>query len=508
MNLLKKWKEKNFYHLLFEIGIVMIPIIEIFRSFWGDTVQIAGIAIEELLILLWAGVLFLAALGFAFFEKQKKALFGIFVYLAVFGIYALLHGINAAKFNADLIPAARPSFFVECYYLVRMYAVPISLIFSAFLLKLPFTRLAKALRGVLWVIVISIITTDLLGISFTSYADGNVQVAGGFFSWFTLSDTADFALYTAKGPFSSANDMGSILFALTPFAALSAMERKKWYDFLLLFFAGVTSIMVGTKIASLGFFLSLVGVLAVLFIELILKRRPKNHWKTFLVPLLILAICLPLLVVSPGYKLQNRREAEEEAASRPTDNVTEILPSDDQNEETALLKLKQYIEINHWNHFIDPWFFEIYPVLSDGDFWIEVICRPNHENSDSRAFKIDMAKRIVERNENRADVLFGVGHTSGLPYAEKDYIFQYYIFGVLGLVVLMFPFFAAFLYGCFTLFKRLFTKKTLLLQGVPFIAAGAFFITGYLAGHVFDTIICMYFVAFVCGALINSCRHE
>ena len=60
-------KHKKTYQILFLLGIPAIPLIEIYRSFWGDTLQIAGIAAEEALILLWAGIVFAAGAFFSAF---------------------------------------------------------------------------------------------------------------------------------------------------------------------------------------------------------------------------------------------------------------------------------------------------------------------------------------------------------------------------------------------------------------------------------------------------------
>jgi len=512
MNLISFLKEKKNYHFLYCLGIVMIPLIEIYRSFWGDTVQIAGIALEEALILLWAGALFLAGAVFALREKRKIALFAVGAYLLLFFAYLVFHAANAAAFDESLLPGASPNFVVECYYTVRMYLVPICLIFAAALLSLPAKRLISSLCAVAWIVSLSVILTDLLGVSFASYANGNVTVAGGFFSWFSLPENADFALYTAKGPFSSANDMGAILFALTPLVALNSLQKGRWFDHLLLFFVGVAAIMIGTKIASLGFFLALLGAGAVFLCEILFKKRPVKALLKAIAPLVILLLCIPLLQISPGYQLQNRRE-EEEAVQRPTENVEEILENIGENSNSLsqedLLQLDEYLQEHYWDHFIDPWFLELYPVSYDGEFWNEIVSRPNHLNSDSRAFKIDLAQRITQRNQRAADALLGIGYTAGLPYAEKDYVFQYYQFGALGLIVLILPFFALCLWHALSLLRRFFSqKKPVLSQAAALVSLGAFLVTGYLAGHVFDTIICMYFLSFTCATLIAGRGDE
>lgn len=495
------------WHILFQIGIVLFPVVEIYRSLMKlDSLkpyklQLLFFDAEELLLMLWVGALFLAGAVFAVREKRKKLYLPIACYLAVFCVYLVLHAYNAAQFDASIIPAAKPSFVVECYYVVRMYLMPICLIFAVWMLRVPFERICVAAKGAAWIIVLCVVVTDLLGVSFISYADGNVVVDGGFFSWFTLPEDADFARYTAKGLFAGANDIGSVLFALTPFLARDVIRRGRWHDVVLLALAGVAAVMIGTKISSLGFFLATLAVAILAVLEILIRKRERSEWKRVLLTLSVFVIYVPLLLISPGQKLQEVRDREAENAERPTESVGEVESVTESGKEGEFseedcAKLEKYVEEHHWDHFIDPWFVEIYPVRSDMQYWSELISRPNWQNSDSRLFKTALAARIVERNDRPLDRLLGIGgYTSGIPYSEKDYSHQFFVYGAVGLVVLMAPFFASFFYAAYLLLRRLLAREGIFSLGVAAVSVGALFATAYLAGHVFDTQFVTYSLA-------------
>jgi hypothetical protein len=266
--------------------------------------------------------------------------------------------------------------------------------------------------------------------------------------------------------------------------------------------------MVGTKIGSFGFFLSLGAMLAAFLLYAILYKQGKSAYLSIALCSLVFALLIPLFLISPGYRLQNRRQEESQTADRPTEDIAEIegIPSNIISEEDAHI-LKEYAEEHYWDHFIDPWFLDIYPVEGDPEFWQDVISREGTLNSDSRTFKLEMIHRIRQRNDNPADLLFGIGFTSGIPYAEKDLANQYYLFGGMGLVVLIAPFFLLLLAGGIFLLKMLFKKENFILLCTPCLSIFSFLITAYLAGHVFDTLFTTYFLTFASAYLLSVICH-
>ncbi len=507
------FKNKRSYQILFQWGIVILPILEIYRSFFGDTIQLGFLALEEALLLVWAGTLFGAGVVFSFLEKRKKALILTGGYCLLFFVYLILHAWNASRFDSSLLPGASPSLIREAYYTLRMYLAPLCLVLGAILLKMPKKRILTGILGAAWVISLSIVFTDLLGISFASYADGNQVVSGGFFSWFTLPDNADFALFTAKGPFHSANDMGAVLFGLTPFVAFSALKRGKILDYLLLAFTGLAAVMVGTKIGSYGFGMVLVGMIILALYDLLFSKGEKKDWKKLILPALIFGLYIPLLLLSPGKRLQDVRNAQAQDSFRPTENAGQVSQVTEKDTESSFTPedtqhLESYLKEHYWDHFIDPWFLELYPVSGDVEFWAKVTGRPNTENGDSRDFKVEMIQRIAQRNDRSLDKLLGIGHTSGVPYAERDYLFQFYLFGWAGLLVLFLPFVALLFWNGKDLILSLFSRKPLLLSAATFLSLVAYFATAWFSGHVFDTQFTTYFLCVSGAALMAEKNHE
>lgn len=505
-------KEKPFYHKLYAAFFALFPAVEIYRSFFGDTLSLGPLAIEEILVMLAAGVLFAAGLGFAFKEKSFVRAGVAIGYFAVAAVYTILHARHILSFNTSVFPSAAPSFFTESYYLVRMYFLPISLLFSALLLKVPYKTFLKGMKICVLILSAAVVLTDLTGLSFASYADGQERVAGGFFAWFTLKNDADFALYTAKGPFLSANDIGSLLFAAAPLTVLSFWQEKKKRDLALVALQMVAMVMIGTKVAAFGFGLAFVAVGGAYLLERAIAGQRKGNGKAALCALVLLVLYVPLLLVSPGYRMQKNVVVQRETEDRDTSSVQDIsdIVAEAQSEpdpvftEEEILAMEEYMEAKHWYHYINPWFLEIYPVRGDMVFWSNIVSRENKLNQSNRTFKIELIARIVERNDNSGDALWGIGYTSGVPYTERDFYFQYYLYGAVGIAVLLLPFFAAALWGAASILKKLFAKKAFSVPAALFFGVVFYFATAYAAGHVFDTLINTYFLAGLSGMLCQS----
>ncbi|MBR3836811.1 MAG: O-antigen ligase family protein [Clostridia bacterium] len=500
---------KSHFHRIFSVGVVCLPVVELYRTFFGGALELCGFALEEIILLLWAGSVFFYGLMLALRSKNKIPLIATAVWLGISLLYLLLHGANAARFDASLLPGSKPHFLTECYYVVRTWLAPTAVLLGAWLGKLPRNTLFSALRGALWVVSFGVVIPCVFGFSLSSYLEGDQFIAGGFFSWFSLPEGADPAAYTARGLFPRANVVGAVLFGLVPLAAYSALKRGKITDYLLLFFTGLASVMVGTKIGSLGFFLGLVATLVVALLQRFICKKEEPSNRNLALSFLILALILPLFLISPGRALQARREDQKESDLRTlalTAEVEAVLEKSRENlalteEDTSLIAA--YLKEHRWDHFIDPWFPALYPPEGDATFWCRILSRDPRENQDARRFKIELCRRIAERNENELDPLFGMGYTSGIPYTERDLVFQYYELGAAGVLVLMGPYFALFLYGCAQALKALFCRRSLLITGALTLSLFSLFATAYLAGHVFDTVLSTYVVALI-GALFPA----
>ena len=489
---MKKSVQKNAFVLLFQGLILSLVPVELYRTFLSDTISVGPISLQEAFLFLAVGILFCGAVFYAVLEKKKKALWAFSAWAAVFLAYLVLHAHCAAAFNAALVPAASPDFGREAYYVLRMYGLPALVFWSAVLLEVPAQKIVRSLLCVLWMTAGLIVITTLFGISFASYADGNQIVRGGYCSWLTPAARTFSDMFTSKGPFHSANDLASVLFGLSPIAFYTALHRGKARDFVLLFFVGVSCVTVGTKIASLGFFVIVIaqGFCAVFQHAAARVRTPIPARRAVVIAGVFCAVVV-LFLISPGRQLQQQRDAEQTETFRPTDSIAEVddALSSEGDELTArdAAVLADYLDEHAYDHFINKWFLDIYPVENDPVFWADAVRRDGAENADSRAFKLRLIDRVIERNAHPADRFFGIGFTSGVPYAERDYLYQYDIYGMVGVLVLIAPVIGLFCAGAALLLYAVFKRRETPLLLASCLSAAAFLGTAYFAGHVFDT---------------------
>ena len=105
--------------------------------------------------------------------------------------------------------------------------------------------------------------------------------------------------------------------------------------------------------------------------------------------------------------------------------------------------------------------------------------------------KIKIIDRMKDRNNNRNDSILGMGYTINFEDLERDYIYQYYIFGILGLIILLFPQITLLIKNSFKVllnYNKIDITLTLLLLSSPYICL----VCAYLSGHVFGWISPMY----------------
>ena len=154
-------------------------------------------------------------------------------------------------------------------------------------------------------------------------------------------------------------------------------------------------------------------------------------------------------------------------------------------------------------YMINEYFLKLYPVDKDSEFWLGIIKRDKALNNDSRLMKTDILKRIYERNNNPNDKLYGMGYTLNFLDLERDYYYQYYIFGIFGLLLFICPYFIVLGYLVFRgslNFKNNF-KLTVLLC-IMSVCFGL--LIAYYSGHVFGWVGPMMILVLMIGVLSSA----
>ena len=472
------------------LAFCALPLWEAYRCFWQSRVQIGPVALEEAYLLLLSLAALFAGCAAAFTEKRRRALWAALGCLGLLGLFTLIHAAFAAGFNGDLLPGAAPSFVTEVYGVLRLYLAPAALTAGLALLAPDRGEIEWGLRLCAALFALTVVLCCLFGVGFAAYRDGNQRIDGSFFTWFSLPAETDFAGYTVKGLFLSGNDVGAVLLILAPFPAFAALgENARWFHAAETALVGLAAVMVGTRVATLGFFATLIAALAVTLFDGARAGAVKAALKRAIPAAVCGAVILGVYFVSPGFRMRTERPAAAGGDERALPAKLEDVLAADENETEAL---GAYLEKYAWHHRIDPWFVSIYPPAEDPVFWRRVLARDPGENADNRAFKTDLIARAAERDGRRGDVFLGVGRTSGVPYSEKDLVYQVQVYGAVGAPLLLLPFAGALIAALASLVRRL--KRRLPVSGPAALALAliAAFGAGYLGGHVFDTPLTTY----------------
>ncbi len=158
--------------------------------------------------------------------------------------------------------------------------------------------------------------------------------------------------------------------------------------------------------------------------------------------------------------------------------------------------LQQYLYDNKTVFKINESFFEYYPVENDTEFWRMIAKRKRSLNNDYRNLKVTILERVEERNNNPVDKYLGMGYTINFPDAERDYIYQYYLFGISGILLLIVPYVVEYLKKI-----RVFLHEREFTYANCFgLLAGFLGIVGaYFSGHLFGWTGPMFILVFVMG---------
>ena len=502
METIKKLVSKIRLNYLVIIFFILQPIIDMYRTFFQDTISILGLAIEEVINIVYIGVMFVLIIYHVILiEKRIKSLVKYAVYLLTVGIYMILHCINITKFNSNIYESANINFITEIYYIIRAYIIPIVLIYVIYHTYLTQKDFNKIIIPVTIIISGSIFITNLLGVSLVAYNAENVKIEGNIFKWFSLTGNSNFAAYTSKGFFNSANQISALLFSLAPIVIKEAITKNKIRYYVLVAIQSISMIMIGTKTASFGILLILALMIFVTLFLYIIKLE-KNINIKICIPILLLITMgtYALYYTSPSRLKYCLEKTEREVVREDVGEITE-----EAKEEKKINTLEDYIKTYAYNYYIQDWFIEIYPVHNDEEFWNAIITRDKQLNIDNRNFKVNMINRIIDKNKNKLDSILGIGYTSNIPYTERDYIYQYYIFGAVGAILLI-GIYIGILGYCIVKILKDYKEKLNLENCSIAIAICCMLIAGYLSGHVWGMLINMYFISLYTGILLYNVK--
>lgn len=469
--------------MLITLMFVFLPIVDMLRVTSIKDVELFGVSIIELINIFLVGVSFI----FTIPKIKKKHLVCLAVYFMCIIIYLIFHVINTYSFNLALVPESTHNFIVEAYYIFRVYILPLLLMIVLFENKKIFNRQYYLNIMKYLVIVISgqIVVLNLCGFSYSTYAFGNDSFLINKTNFFDVFGyTGDYKNLFTIGLMSSANQISIILFMLLAINVYNLYLCPKTKNLLLIFLQCFSMIIIGTKVAALGCLLILFATLFMYYFFVILKRDKHNKRYSLMHIGLIVMVSI-VLMVSPFARLYTEKIPG--TGFKNDLSIEEIKRVRGQLDDSTLTE-EQLIELLSENSTvfkISPMFYNMYPIENDLEFWLTIARRDRKINNNYRVIKNDIVKRIVEKNNNKYDKLVGIGYTVGTLDMERDYVYQYYLFGIIGLLLLIGVYGFFYIYNILKIFKRNYFNYNFCIMLVPpFLGLVACYFSGHLFGWV------------------------
>ena len=434
-------------------------------------------------------VIILGLFLFYFISSKNNKKYYLLIYPLLVFIYFIFHHINALNFNSLVPGNFNYSLLKEGLYFVKMLS-PFLLMYSIYKSNLSKKMLLNIIKFLVCIIGITIIVSNIFVFSYGSYSDQVIKAS--FFSWFT-NNNYSYQDLASKGLFEYANQIGAILLMFLPFSLYSFIESKKTINFFVLLINIFSMFLLGTKVSVLGIFIVFSYTFLIYIFHTKLVSRQKLQVVSLISCTTILLIYVLILFKNPIFIRINEDkfiETSSTAVSTVESNINNIeaslkeTTSNQSNILDANSLEKKYTSLQIKKEFIT----QSYPYKYDPEFWLKIFDEPLSNRVNYRFIEQSMVKRVVEINNNKYDMYFGITNTrlQNIFNIERDFVVQYYALGILGLVLVFMPYLLLLIWYLYKTIKTKFKNLT---------------VENLLA---FISILMTFGVSFFSGNLLNS----
>jgi len=474
--------------ILITILLLQLPFLDMLRNTGIRHIQLFGISIIEIGNLLLIFTVLTLTL-WKLLKRKKTEILKLLLFLGLVLIYLFLHYQNIIKFDSNIFADANFNFITESFYIIRVYICPLLLVYILYQNREIFNKdfYFKIIKIIIAIISFSIVILNILKLSFISYSPTHDFIKYNMFDYFLFQ--GDYKTLSSRGWFDSANELSAILFMLFPINIYLLYKEGKKINLALFIFQFLAMILLGTRTSALGAVLICITAF-IIYVSLILLKKEKYN-NTFVTRFTVVSlICTAYLTISP-FMFGRINDATFNFAIQNKEAYTNLenISNDD---------LESMIDKYKGEYMINEVFLELYPINGDKEFWLKMAKRDRALNNDSRQIKTDILKRIKERNANESDNYYGMGYTLNFMDLERDYVYQFYLFGIFGIMLFIFPYFII-LFINFVSALVNFQKNFKLITFVAFMSPLLGLTIAYLSGHVFGWISPMYYLAMFVG---------
>lgn len=491
--------KKNIANILLTMLIVIQPILDLYCMNYNPSYELFGFKYITIIRYL---LIFLMGIFIIFKTKAKKWRKQIIVYTLLLVAYIIAHHINAQDFNTLYPNGIAYSFLEELFYIAR-FLIPIIIIYYINTIDTSDKWIKNALIIYSLTISLIIISTNIFYIARASYT--NLPIQYNIVDWFTKD--INYLYAASKGIFYSTSIVTTLLI-ITPYIYNLYYKEEKYLYLTVIVFNMLALFMVGTRACSYGFIMVALGMLLMyIFFSLIVKNT-KFKLKHILTSGTIIILSLVLLQYSPTTKrvatiskptnegvtnpntvipvVPNENKADHEKSVKNIEDLKKLIKNNPEKKEDNVKKFikenKSYLGV--YAPFLDKYNYEY-----DYNFWLNILLNePEYNKGNNRYIEEQMLKRVKEINNNRMDELLGITYsrTSKIFNLERDFFYQYYSLGILGVSLLILPIIIMLFIG---IFKILTNKKLFNLENCSLcLGIGLIFGVALYSGDILDNI--------------------
>lgn len=488
--------------LFITILLIQLPFLDMIRTTSFRHFEILGISLIELVNIVLIGVALIATILKLWNCDKKRNVLYLFLYLILVLIYIILHCKHIITFDKSIFPKANFNFITETFYICRVYVLPLMLLYILCNNRDIFDKdfYVKIVKIVIAIISFSIIILNILKLSYISYSDKHNFITNNMFDYFLYS--GDFRQLTSRGWFDSANELSAIMFMLFPINIYIFYKNSTRKNLVLFIGQFLAMILLGTRTAAYG---SVIISVSSIFIYIVLTLLKKEERKLYFEKhLLFLTLILSAYMTISPFMLSRINEGTPDFSIKNTKAYTSLTKIDKSDKKDADKIFQKYKD----EYLINEAYLKMYPFSGDSEFWLKMASRNKALNNNSRIMKSDIIKRVKERNNNKIDTYLGLGYTLNFMDVERDYVYQYYLFGIVGMIILMGPYFILLAYLIFKTLKNIKVNLKLnIILGFMSVVLGLSI--AYLSGHVFGWVSPMMYLVFTLSFLnLNVFNNE
>lgn len=490
---MNKRKIEKIYMALIALLIGIQPVLELVWLNDGTINEIAGFTIPTLIRFGILGII--GILSFFVIQFNRRYIW-LIIYVIVVSLYAVLHNFFCLDFQSYVPGDFNYNFFQEIFYIIRL-VVPVAMMYFVYNSKIKARLLEKL---IIWISVFSsglVVITNVAKVSLGSYSDKTIL--GNILDWFLNKGQYAFSDLASKG-FFYWSIYSTVLVLIYPYLVYLYFTKKKRRYLGLIALHGIALYMFGTKATTFSVIIELVIMLIVYIVCTLIKKDDKFLFK-LIIP--YLAIVLAVMLIYPFTPAVSR-------SSFDSEYKKELDEEYDQKKEVEKLNnsksIKQYIAENYPYFSINEEFIlNSYSYKYDVEFWEKLLNELGpSERMQNRIVEQMMLERVKEINNDPMDTYFGLGYsrTSHIYNLERDFIYQYYSLGLVGVIVFLGPYVCILMLIMFIMLIK-FKDRATIQNCAIVLGSGLTLFLAYYSGNVLDNLGIIIMLGAMLGYLLK-----